>query len=185
MGSSSRRDSCHRTTKWMPICWRNVVQTYHIWHCSWKDSSVNDTSDPNQLRRNGYFCQAFSTTTVADTAPRTPDATVITTPPKRGHNQLPPYLHYNSVKVHPDLLLKESVRKHFHKILKEYMIMCSTRVLTATTVHWGNLKWPSTWAQPPQRKGRLPQFSRENYLSFNRNAISWKHWVFFEDLQIW
>ena len=48
---------------------------------------VIDSSDPKQLRRNEHFCQAILTTTVADTAPKTSDATVIMTPPRRGHNQ--------------------------------------------------------------------------------------------------
>ena len=151
---------------------------------AWKIRLIIDTSDPKQLRKNEHFCQAILTTTVAETAPpKTPEVTEITTPPKRGHNQLPPnQLHSNSVMVDPDLILKASVRQHYHKVLQEYDDMFNPSIdgnnnalgKFEMTINMGS-------TQPPQGKGCLPQYSREKLLTFQQNSMSWKHWVFLED----
>ena len=140
---------------------RKLKQT-RIWPCPSVLSSVaskiripNLTSEPHTLKRNEHFCQVTpvyeppreTATTIPSAIPALPVASKT--------------LHSSSVQVDPDNILPQETQLKFQSLLKSY-----------DTVFDPNIKGYNGAAgpfeakvnmgpvEPPQRKGRLPQYAR-------------------------
>lgn len=114
----------------------------------------NLSSEPRTLKRNEHFCQATLTfqpseKAVKDQLPKPP------TPTSTKCN------HSSTVQVDPDLLLQPEVRAQFHAVLIEYDSVFDPQFKGyngaagpfQAKVNMGPV-------EPPQRKGRLPQYDR-------------------------
>ena len=117
---------------------------------------LNDTPVPRALRRNEHFCQVRATTELDLTAP-CEQVPVIT------RNCMSVSQHSEAVKIDPDSMIPESYRTKFHNLVKTYNEVFSPELpgyngafgKFEATINMGPV-------QPPQRKGRVPQYSHNN-----------------------
>ena len=117
---------------------------------------LNDTPVLRALRRNEHFCQVHATTELDLTVPCV-QVPVIT------RNCTTVSQHSEAVKIDPDSMMPESYRTKFHNLVKTFDEVFSPE-LPGYNVTFG--KFEATInigpVQPPQRKGRVPQYSRNN-----------------------
>ena len=118
---------------------------------------VNDTEDPLLIRKNDHFCQARLT--VPDPVSDPPTIQIPLAPPKSTASLLSPA---ESISVDPDGLLTPSQKASFTSLLKEFEAVFDSRIPGYNgaagpiegIVNMGPV-------EPPQRKGRVPQYSRD------------------------
>ena len=118
---------------------------------------VNDTEDPLLIRKNNHFCQARLT--VLDHSQESSMIRTSSSPPKI---TAPDLLPTESVRVDPDGLLSASEKASFISLLKEFKVVFDPRIPGYNgaagpiegIVNMGPV-------EPPQRKGRVPQYSRD------------------------
>ena len=116
---------------------------------------VNSTDAPHLVRRHDHICQALHTTVPENLA--TPPPYEPSTPPR---TKPPTGLFSDAVLLDPDSLLPEATRAAFKETLKgfdevfnpDYSGYNGSLGPFLATVNMGPV-------QPPQRKGRLPQYS--------------------------
>lgn len=114
----------------------------------------NLTSEPLTLKRNEHLCQANLTfhpkESVENTQPKQPTPV---TPIAKNHS--------SAVQVDPDNLLSPQVQAEFHSVLQEYDSVFDPNFKgyngAAGSFHAKVNMGP---VEPPQRKGRLPQYDR-------------------------
>ena len=121
---------------------------------------VNDTDDPKHLNKNEQFCQVLPTMPCDTNRSKIVDDRF---PPKRRDTASPvrPY-HSDSVNVDPDHILSVEQRELFRKTLRDHDNLFDPQYKGyngavgdfQATINMGP-------TQPPQRKGRLPQYSDE------------------------
>ena len=120
---------------------------------------VNNTSEPRTIRRHEHLCQVRHTTTL-DSASAPVESPL---PPSNNGDTSPrPSLFSDAVTVDPDHIIPESVRHQFRHVLQTYDDVFNPTVVgyigaagpIKATVNMGPV-------QPPQRKGRVPQYSRD------------------------
>ena len=114
----------------------------------------NTSTVPHTLKRNEHFCQA------SPVFEPTEEAT-----PSPPHNLLAPQpatsLHSSPVQIDPDNLLPQKTRVQFQSLLKEYDVVFDPNFKGYMgTVGPFMAKVNMGPVEPPQRKGRLPQYAR-------------------------
>ena len=116
----------------------------------------NLSTEPRTLKRHEHFCQV---TPVFEPKEESP-----TSQPPTQHPLLPsPASHSASVQVDPDCILPEAVRANFQSLLSEY-----DSVFDPQFPGYNGSAGPYQArvnlgpVEPPQRKGRLPQYARNN-----------------------
>ena len=118
---------------------------------------LNDTDEPLLIRKNDHFCQARLT--VPDPAS---DPSPVETYPAPSMLTAPLLTPAESVSVDPDGLLSSSQKASFNSLLKEFQIVFDPRIPgyngTAGPIEGIVNMGP---VEPPQRKGRIPQYSRD------------------------
>ena len=121
---------------------------------------VNDTDDPQLLRRNDHFCQILPVTSPADTGPA---ASHFTSAP-RSSSQVQKY-HSDSICLDPDSQFSPAMRNKFQDLHREFDAVFDP-VIVGYNGACGPLEAVVNMGpvQPPQRKGRLPQYSRDKLL---------------------
>ena len=118
---------------------------------------INDTKDPLLIRKNDHFCQARLT--VPDPVLDPPTIQIPLAPPK-STTSLPSSA--ESISVDPDGLLTPSQKASFTSLLKGFEAVFDSRIPGYNgaagpiegIVNMGPV-------EPPQRKGRVPQYSRD------------------------
>ena len=132
---------------------------------------LNATNKPQQVARNEHFCQVLHTQT-----PETP-----TTQSVPSNVVLPPTTptvaaHSSTVQLDLDNILPVHIRTEFKKVLQKYDNVFDPSLTGyngavgpfQATVNMGPV-------QPPQRKGRLPQYSRNKLLELQNKFDELEH----------
>ena len=117
---------------------------------------VNDTEEPLLIRKNDHFCQARLT--VSDHSQEPSKIRTSSSPPKITAPDLFPI---ESVRVDPDGLLSASEKASFISLPREFQVVFDPRIPGyngATGPIEGIVNMGPV--EPPQRKGRVPQYSR-------------------------
>ncbi|CAG2208187.1 unnamed protein product [Mytilus edulis] len=111
---------------------------------------VNNTSVPQFIQRNEHFCRVRLTTTI-DNAPEAPDnIRDIKTTNYIDTTHTSQF--FKQVSVDPDNLLSPDLQTQFNELLRSYNGEIGP---FEASVDMGPV-------QPPQRKGRMPQYSKNN-----------------------
>ena len=114
----------------------------------------NTSSVPHTLKRNEHFCQASPVFEPTEEAIPSPS-----------HSLLPPQpsttRHSSPVQIDPDNLLPQKTRVQFQSLLKEYDVVFDPNFKGYNgAVGPFMVKVNMGPVEPPQRKGRLPQYAR-------------------------
>ncbi|KAK3714880.1 hypothetical protein QZH41_001881 [Actinostola sp. cb2023] len=120
----------------------------------------NLSTEPHCLKRNEHFCQASPVFIPTDIDLR-PGSTRIE-PPSRPKAPPPATVRYSAkVRLDPDNLLPQEVRTQFQSLLDEYDSVFDPNI-TGYNGAAGPFEAKVNMGpvEPPQRKGRLPQYSR-------------------------
>ena len=116
----------------------------------------NLSTEPRTLKRHEHFCQVTPVFEPKEESPTSQPPTQHPLPPS-------PASHSASVQVDPDRILPEAVRANFQSMLSEYDSVFDPQFPGyngsagpyQAKVNMGPV-------EPPQRKGRLPQYARNN-----------------------
>ena len=120
---------------------------------------VNNTNEPRTIRRHEHLSQVHLTTGV-DSTPAL--AVPPPPPPPRCHSGNPVHqsgFFFDAVTVDPDNILPDSLRSQFRQLLQAH-----DDVFNPTIVGYNGAAGPVEATvnvgpvQPPQRKGRVPQY---------------------------
>ena len=120
----------------------------------------NMSAFPQHLGKNEHFCQIRLTDTV-DNMPEFNDHSIASAMPLSTSNSRSPEPYSSAVRVDPDKQLPSDVVSQFHSTLNEF-----DDVFNPTFSGYNGAVGPFEAVvnmgpvQPPQRKGRLPQYSR-------------------------
>ena len=119
---------------------------------------LNTSTEPKVVKKNDHVCQAISAFAPSD---QPPDS-VPTVKPTPTHSQPSQSHHSASVKVNPDNLLTPACEREFKTSLREFDDVFNP-VFTKYNQSLGPFKAVVNMGdvKPPQRKGRLPQYSRD------------------------
>ncbi len=115
----------------------------------------NLTAEPHALKRNEHFCQVNPVFEPSASTSATPLQTL----------PVPKSPHSADVALDPDSLLSADIRSKFHSLLQEY-----DQVFDANIEGYNGKAGPFEAhvnmgpVEPPQRKGRLPQYARDRLL---------------------
>ena len=127
---------------------------------------VNDTAEPRTVRRHEQPCQARHTTAVAPTSPVGPHPS----PPHPGGSNSPQHGFFSdAVEVDPDNILPDTIRNQFREVLQTH-----DEVFNPAIVGYNGIACPVSASvnmgpvQPPQRKGRVPQYSRDKLVELQQ-----------------
>ena len=126
---------------------------------------VNNTSEPRSVRRHEHLCQAHCTTPVV---PSSPPVEPHPSPPDGGNAPQTGFFS-DAVEVDPDNILPDSIRTQFRHVLQTH-----DDVFNPTIIGYNGAAGPVQAAvnmgpvQPPQRKGRVPQYSRDKLVELQQ-----------------
>ena len=127
---------------------------------------VNDTAETRTLRRHEHLCQARPTTAMAPTSPVGPHPS----PPHPGGSNSPqPGFFSDAIVVDPDNILPDTIRNEFREVLQTH-----DEVFNPAIVGYNGMAGPVQASlnmgpvQPPQRKGRVPQYSRDKLVELQQ-----------------
>lgn len=129
----------------------------------------NDSDEPQLVSKHDHLCQVRYTTlpnlnSDIQTNPQTSSQSTKTSP------------YSSTVSVDPDKILTESDRSNFYSLLSEYDEVFNPRISGyngaagkfEATINMGPVL-------PPQRKGRVPQYSRDKLVELQQNLTNWKN----------
>lgn len=122
----------------------------------------NNTDEPQSLHKNEHFCQVRLTTEIS-----TEHADVDIPLPKLP--SLTTEFHSDTVAVDPDNILPDSYQTKFRKLVQDYDDVFDSKIQCyngsmgpfEATINMGPV-------QPPQRKGRVPQYARDKLLELQQ-----------------
>ena len=123
---------------------------------------VNDTAEQRSVRRHEHLCQACQTTAVTPTSPVGPHPS----PPHPGGSISPQPGFFSDAVVDPDNILPDNIRNQFRQTHNE--------VFNPAIVGYNGRAGPVQAsvnmgpAQPPQREGRVPQYSRDKLVELQQ-----------------
>ena len=120
---------------------------------------VNCTSEPQFICKNNHFCQLYLTTNI-DTSTITDTRINLIT--MKTVKEGPSTFHSDAVNLDPDRILQESDRKKFQDLLAVHDSVFNPR-FGGYNGAAGKFEASINMRPvlPPQRKGRLPQYSRD------------------------
>ena len=118
----------------------------------------NLSTEPRTLKRHEHFCQAIPVFEPKEVPPTGPPPTQLLSPPANASYSA-------SVQVDPDRILPQAVRANFQSLLREYDSVFDPQFPGyngsagpyQAKVNMGPV-------EPPQRKGRLPQYARDKLI---------------------
>ena len=123
----------------------------------------NDSEEPQLLNKHDHFCQVRYTTSPEESPPIDMPCPQMPSGPVN----IGPYS--STVSVDPDNILSDSVQAQFHSILHEYDEVFSPQIAGYNN---GMGKFQATVNMgpvlPPQRKGRVPQYSRDKLIELQQ-----------------
>ena len=125
---------------------------------------VNDTKEPQSISRHEHFCQVRLTHTPDEKQPQVP-----LTPHHNMQCTTPAQIHTHKVSVDPDNILPDKVRRSFHDLLAAH-----DQVFDPTITGYNGAVGPFEAVvnmgpvQPPQRKGRLPQYNHNKLVELQQ-----------------
>ena len=126
---------------------------------------VNDTSEPQHVRKHEHFCQIRYTTTLP-TKERPVEAASVPSAPRPS---VSPSHFSDSVSLDPDGILPPQSRKDFKDLLQRY-----DEVFDPGFIGYNGAAGPFEAnvnmgpVQPPQRKGRVPQYARDKLVELQQ-----------------
>ena len=123
---------------------------------------LNDTSEPQALRRNEHFCQVRATTELHSAAANEHIPII-------KENTTPISCHSDAIKIDSDYMLQDSYRAKFQDMVTEFDEVFSPELpgfngalgRFEATINMGPV-------QPPQRKGRVPQYSLDKLVELQQ-----------------
>jgi hypothetical protein len=149
-----------------------TLQTKQVWPCPDIITSVgnkiripNTTDEPKILRRNEHFCQVHHVF-VPPTSKASSDApTYVAQPPAAQHSKL----HSDTVQLDPDNLLLPSIKGEFQSLLADYddVFDPAFKGYNGAVGHYEAVVNMGP-VLPPQRKGRVPQYSRDRLVELQQ-----------------
>ena len=118
----------------------------------------NLSTEPRTLKHHEHFCQAIPLFEPKEVPPTGPPPTQLPSPPSNAS-------YSPSVQVHPDRILPRAVRANFQSLLREYDSVFDPQFPGyngsagpyQAKVNMGPV-------EPPQQKGRLPQYARDKLI---------------------
>ena len=134
---------------------------------------LNSTNQPKRIASHEHFCQVLHTrttdTTPTDTSPSQP----VSPPPLAARST-----HSSTVHLDPDHILPADVCAEFQAVLQKIDSVFDPSIIGyngaagpfEATVNMGPV-------QPPQRKGRLPQYSATNLLSSKISLMNFAKYI--------
>ena len=127
---------------------------------------VNDTAEPRTVRRHEHLCQARHTTAAVPTSPVGPHP-----PPSHPGGSCSPQSGFfsDAVVIDPDNILPDTFRNKFREMLQTHDAVFNPEIVgyngmagpVQASVNMGPV-------QPPQRKGRVPQYSRDKLVELQQ-----------------
>lgn len=129
---------------------------------------VNATKEPQVLRRNEHFCEVRMTSN--NSAATAPDTCISPSPTTFTPRQTSKAFS-EAVQVDPDGILADTIRKNFNSLLRDHDTLFDPKIETYNdaagkfqcTINMGP-------TQPPQRKGRVPQYSRDKLVTLQQKC---------------
>ncbi|CAC5379308.1 unnamed protein product [Mytilus coruscus] len=143
--------------------------------CRRQNTHREYTSVRQFIQRNEHFCRVRLTTTV-DNAPEAPDN--IRDLKKTNYIDTTHTSHFsNQVSVDPDNLLSPDLKTQFNELLRKF-----SKVFSRNFEGYNGAIGPFEASvnmgpvQPPQRKGRMPQYSKNNLVELQNkfDELEWK-----------
>ena len=132
---------------------------------------LNTTSQPKRISSHEHFCQVLPTQTTDKTPTDTPPSCPVPPPPSTTGSA-----HSSAVHLDPDHILPANVRAEFQLVLQKFDSVFDPSLTGyngaagpfEATVNMGPV-------QPPQRKGRLPQYSRNKLVELQNKFDELEH----------
>ena len=127
---------------------------------------VNNTAEPRTVRRHEHLCQARHTIAVTPTSPVVPHPSP---PHPCGSISPQPGFFSDAVKLDPDNILPDTIRNQFREVLQTHDEVFNPAIVgyngTACPVQASVNMGP---VQAPQRKGHVPQYSRDKLVELQQ-----------------
>lgn len=122
---------------------------------------VNNTEEPKQLKKNEHFCQVLLTTLASNNiTDDLPKSALCSQPTKTLQGSK--HCHSDSVKVNQDQTLNLQNQQHFQRALLTHDSLFDPHFSGYNgKVGTFNMKINMGPTQPPQRRGRLPQYFKD------------------------
>lgn len=151
------RPDCHKSINDWPS--PNILEAVGT-----KIRVLNDTSEPQSLRKHEHFCQVRVTTDPSITSP-IPDIPVHI----RKQSSNTPTFHSDTVKVDPDKILPEHHISKIQSLLHQYDSVFEPSIpgYNNAVGHFESCINMGP-VQPPQRKGRVPQYARDKLVELQQ-----------------
>ena len=150
----SRSDNVKFPTDWPPP---GIIEAI-----SGKVRIPNDTDEPQSLRKNEHFCQVRLTTEVSyDSSDDNIQLPKPHSPPIGTCS--------DAVSIDPDKMLTESYRSKFHTLVQTYDNVFDSNIQGYNgSMGPFEAKINMGPVQPPQRKGRVPQYARDKLVELQQ-----------------
>ena len=125
---------------------------------------VNDSNEPKIIKKHEHFCQVRHTTE--------PELSQSLGAPPVGHLSSKPLkstLHSDLIKVDPDCILDTGMRSKFHDLHQNYDEVFNPQIAKYNGAFGAfEAKVNMGPTQPPQRKGKVPQYSRDRLVELQQ-----------------
>ena len=163
---SARIVSCRVSTKQSPHF--NAFYRHHPLNLPLDTVRIfKNNTERRTVRRHEHLCQARHTATVVPTTP--PNGSHPSPPHPDGSNPPQSFFFSDAVKVDPDNILPYTIRSQFRQVLQTH-----DEVFNPTMVGYNGTAGPVQASvnmgpvQPPQRKGRVPQYFRDKLVELQQ-----------------
>ena len=156
---------CDRSTK--PTDWPhpNIIEAI-----GGKIRIVNNTHEPQTLRKNEHFCQIRLTSNIPDVTETVQGTNSDTVTPRQQANTTSTH-HTDTIHLDPDKILPEETRHTFRRVLQQFDDVFDQRYKGyhgAAGQFQANINMGPV--QPPQRKGRVPQYAKNNLVALQEKC---------------
>ena len=144
--------------------------------CNWPSSQIieavggklrilNDTSEPQTIHKHEHFCQVRHTTELIYNVSTSENRVM----KEDASKSLTTTYYTDTVKIDPDNILPTNTRSKFQALLQQYDTVFDSNIVGyngavgpfEATVNMGPV-------QPPQRKGRCPQYARDKLVELQQ-----------------
>ena len=131
---------------------------------------VNNLDEPQIVRKNEHFCQVLRA--IDANLPVCGSPPEVLSPPKPSVGTF----HSDSVQLDTDRILPEDIRQNFRNLIQEYDDVFNPNYETYNGA-FGQFEASINMGptQPPQRKGRVPQYSRDKLVELQQRFDELEH----------
>ena len=124
---------------------------------------LNNSQEPQKLAKHGHLCQAHFTSAIPYTVPNGPTVSPTTTLPPKTYRPGSQTVHADAVDLDPHNILSPKSRDDFRILHSKYDRVFSPDISKGYNGAVGPFQAKVNMGpvQPPQRKGRVPQYNRD------------------------